>query len=133
MGPRLPQARSPRFDAIVTPTAHLQEWVHAEGAKRNGSTPVLRVPFHHARSSAMREPGSFDRALRTICYYGSAPEAEMTEAVRRWADAHNATFEVRMARHPPRVGLRVSPNPNPNPKPPNLTLPNPNPNPNPNH
>ena len=46
--------------------------------------------------------------LRTICYYGSAPEAEMTEAVRRWADAHNATFEVRMARHPLRVGLRAT-------------------------
>jgi hypothetical protein len=104
----LPQATSPRFDAIITPTAHLQEWLHAEIAKRNGSTPVLRVPFHHSRSSAMREPGPFHQAIRTICYYGSAPEPEMVHAVRQWADAHNATFEVRMVRDPHREEIRAT-------------------------
>jgi hypothetical protein len=104
----LPQARSPRFDAIITPTTHLQEWLHTEVAKRNGSTPVLRVPFHHSRSSAMREPSSFDQAIRTICYYGAEPEPEMVHAVRQWAEAHNATVDVRMASDLHRVGIRAT-------------------------
>ena len=93
------QAREQRFDAVVTPTAHLQRWWQTESAKRHISTPVLRAPLHHSRGSAWREqPFPLRASLNTICYCGSSPEPEMYEAVQQWADAHNATFEVRTVR-----------------------------------
>jgi hypothetical protein len=87
---------------------HLQQWWQAEHERRSISTPVLTVPFHHSRSSAVREPPPLDAPwpLHTICYYGSAPELSMVEAVQQWAATHNATFEVRADDELLRFGTR---------------------------
>jgi hypothetical protein len=70
---------------------------------------VLRVPFHHSRSSAVHEVRALGAALNTICYYGSAPDVQMVEAVQQWAETHNATFVVRTraGRNPCRRAERV--------------------------
>jgi len=78
------------FDAIITATTQLQQWQQ----KLHIETPVLCVPFHHSRSSAVRALPAFDAPLRTICYFGSVLDPAMVKAVRAWATTHNAMFKV---------------------------------------
>jgi len=82
--------QSGNVDAFVTASVHLQHlW-----QKLHIDTPVLCVPFHHSRSSAVRALPAFDAPLRTICYFGSVLDPAMVKAVRAWATTHNATFKV---------------------------------------
>jgi hypothetical protein len=84
-----PQA-SDFLDAIITPSTPLQQMYR----KLQIGTPVLYVPVHHSRSSAVRALPTLDAPLHTVCYFGSFQEPAMVKAVRAWATTHNATFKV---------------------------------------